>query len=219
MHLLRRRARGRQHRGGIRQVRRQSPRRRQAADVRGDVLDQIALGRRRRDHRPDLQGTGDEARLRLRRMGLEDRVPRRNRGVTRRKPRTRPLARSTPDQTGAGPLPAVAGRGAGKRGSGMTTLVARLGLMLAALLFAGLLTLAPPALAQQPSSVNPTASSVKEDKLLQQLRRIEGRGSIPDAKSYVVEQPAGRDWRQFHEVTLRWIGAIAILGMLVLLVV
>ena len=28
-------------------------------------------------------------------------------------------------------------------------------------------------------------------------------------------QPAGRDWRQFHEVTLRWIGAIAILGMLV----
>ncbi|HEX9322069.1 MAG TPA: formate dehydrogenase subunit gamma [Xanthobacteraceae bacterium] len=101
----------------------------------------------------------------------------------------------------------------------MTTLVARLGLMLAALLFAGLLTLAPPALAQQPSSVNPTASSVKEDKLLQQLRRIEGRGSIPDAKSYVVEQPAGRDWRQFHEVTLRWIGAIAILGMLVLLVV
>src|SRR6266536_2885716 len=101
----------------------------------------------------------------------------------------------------------------------MTTLVARLGLMLVALLFAGLLMLAPPALAQQPSSVNPTASSVKEDKLLQQLRRIEGRGSIPDAKSYVVEQPAGRDWRQFHEVTLRWIGAIAILGMLALLIV
>jgi formate dehydrogenase subunit gamma len=30
----------------------------------------------------------------------------------------------------------------------------------------------------------------------------------------VLIQPAGRDWRQFHEVTLRWIGAIAILGML-----
>ena len=26
------------------------------------------------------------------------------------------------------------------------------------------------------------------------------------------EQPAGRDWRQFHQVTLRWIGAIVILG-------
>jgi formate dehydrogenase subunit gamma len=34
----------------------------------------------------------------------------------------------------------------------------------------------------------------------------------------VVEQPEGRNWRQFHEVTLRWIGAIAILGMLVLLI-
>ena len=37
-------------------------------------------------------------------------------------------------------------------------------------------------------------------------------------KSYNIEQPAGRDWRHFHEVTLRWIGAIAILGMLGLLV-
>ena len=34
----------------------------------------------------------------------------------------------------------------------------------------------------------------------------------------VLEQPAGRDWRQFHQVTLRWIGAIAILGMLAVLV-
>ena len=99
------------------------------------------------------------------------------------------------------------------------TLVARLRLVCAALALAGLFSLAPPALAQQPSSVNPTANSVKEDKLLQQMRRIEGRGSIPDARSYVVEQPAGRDWRQFHEVTLRWVGAIAVLGMLVLLIV
>ncbi len=98
------------------------------------------------------------------------------------------------------------------------TLVARLRLVLAALALAGLVALAPPAPAQQPSSVNPTADSVKEDKLLQQFRRIEGRGSIPDTKSYVVEQPDGRNWRQFHEVTLRWIGAIAFLGMLVLLV-
>ncbi|HXN43514.1 MAG TPA: formate dehydrogenase subunit gamma [Xanthobacteraceae bacterium] len=101
----------------------------------------------------------------------------------------------------------------------MTTLVARLRLVFASLALAGLVSLAPAALAQQPSSVNPTANSVNEDKLLQQFRRIEGRGSIPDVKSYVVEQPEGRNWRQFHEVTLRWIGAVAILGMLALLIV
>src|SRR5262249_3885677 len=64
--------------------------------------------------------------------------------------------------------------------------------------------------AQQPSSVNPTASSVKEQELLKALKKVEGRGSIPDTKSYVIQQPAGRDWRQFHEVTLHWIGGIAI---------
>src|ERR1700694_1224259 len=100
----------------------------------------------------------------------------------------------------------------------MTTLVARLRLVFASLALAGLVALASPGLAQQPSSVNPTANSVNEDKLLQQFRRIEGRGSIPDTKSYVVEQPEGRNWRQFHEGTVRWIGAIAILGMLVLLI-
>ena len=78
---------------------------------------------------------------------------------------------------------------------------------------------ATPAFAQQqPSTVNPTADAVKEDKLLNQLRIINGRGSIPDVKSYNIEQPRGRDWRAFQEVTLPWIGAISILGMLVLLV-
>jgi formate dehydrogenase subunit gamma len=32
-------------------------------------------------------------------------------------------------------------------------------------------------------------------------------------------QPAGRSWREFHQVTLPWVGAIAILGMLAVLVV
>jgi formate dehydrogenase subunit gamma len=35
----------------------------------------------------------------------------------------------------------------------------------------------------------------------------------------VIEQPTGRDWRQFQQGTLRWIGALAILGMLAVLVV
>ena len=55
---------------------------RQAAAVRGDVLDQISACRRRRDHRADLQGARDQARLRLRRMGLDDRLSRGDRSVS-----------------------------------------------------------------------------------------------------------------------------------------
>jgi len=77
----------------------------------------------------------------------------------------------------------------------------------------------PPIAAQQPTSVDPTASAVSEQQLLQKFKTIQGRGSIPDTKSYTIEQPAGRDWRHFHEVTLRWIGAVAILGILAVLVI
>src|SRR5215469_332732 len=67
---------------GIQQVRRQPDAPRQAAAVRGDVLDQVAARRRRRDHRADLQGARDQARLWFRLVGLADRVSRRNCGVT-----------------------------------------------------------------------------------------------------------------------------------------
>src|SRR5215471_8017096 len=93
------------------------------------------------------------------------------------------------------------------------------------LLFVGVMVVAfniaitAPLSAQQPTSVDPDARAVKEQQLLQQLNKIQGRGTIPDTKSYVIEHPAGRDWRHFHEVTLRWIGGITVLGMLVLLVV
>jgi formate dehydrogenase subunit gamma len=75
---------------------------------------------------------------------------------------------------------------------------------------------APPVKAQ---TVDPTKSAVSEEQLLQQFKTIRGLGTIPDTKSYTLEQPAGRDWRHFHEVTLRWIGGVAILGILVLLVI
>jgi len=75
---------------------------------------------------------------------------------------------------------------------------------------------AVPASAQQ---VNPTASSVKEQQLLQELNRIQGRVSIPDQRSGVLEQPQGREWREFRNVTLRWIGGVAIVGMLAVLVI
>jgi formate dehydrogenase subunit gamma len=99
----------------------------------------------------------------------------------------------------------------------MTPLFARVRYVVGALALAWLVALAVPAAAQQP--VNPTASAVQEQQLLQQLGRVEGRITIPDEKAGVLEQPEGRSWRQFHGVTLRWIGAIAILGMLVVLVV
>lgn len=88
--------------------------------------------------------------------------------------------------------------------------------ILAALAFLLVVGASAPSNAQQ---VNPTASSVKEQLLLQESNRIEGRVSIPDQRSGVLEQPAGRDWREFRNVTLRWIGGIAILGMLALLVI
>jgi len=103
----------------------------------------------------------------------------------------------------------------------MARLFARARTIIGAFAVMLILAVAAPVGAQQPTSVNPTASSVKEQQLLNALQggSIGGRVSIPDQKSGRLIQPGGRDWRQFHEVTLRWIGAIAILGMLVLLVV
>ena len=69
-------------------------------------------------------------------------------------------------------------------------------------------------------SIRPRARSRKSSCCSELKRRSQGRCTLPDAEGlHLIEQPAGRDWRQFHEVTLRWIGAIAILGMLALLVV
>ena len=73
-----------------------------------------------------------------------------------------------------------------------------------------------PVLAQQ---INPTASSVNERQLLQEMDRIQGRVSIPDQRSSVLIQPAGREWREFRNVALRWVGGIAILGMLAVIVI
>jgi formate dehydrogenase subunit gamma len=79
--------------------------------------------------------------------------------------------------------------------------------------------LAESARAQQPSSVNPNASAVQEQQLLDRLQSVQGRISIPDEKAATLIQPDGQAWRQFHEVTLKWLGAVSVLGTLVLLVV
>src|SRR5580765_3953747 len=102
---------------------------------------------------------------------------------------------------------------------GMAKPFERFRFIVGALALAIVIAVAAPASAQQSGAqVNPTALSVKEQQLLQEMSRIQGRGTIPDVRSYVLEQPAGREWRHFHEVTLRWIGGIAVLGMLGLVV-
>jgi len=102
----------------------------------------------------------------------------------------------------------------------MATLFAAFRYVVGAFALVCLVTFAVPAAAQgQPTSVNPTAQAVKEQDLLRQLQQVQGRITIPDGKASILEQPAGRDWRRFHQITLRWIGAISILGMLVVLIV
>src|SRR5215831_1429149 len=100
----------------------------------------------------------------------------------------------------------------------MRTPLSMIRLAFAMIALLGLVLVVVPAGAQQPNPVNPTANSVTESQLLDQMRIISGRGTLPDVRSYNLVQPAGRDWRHFQEVVLPWVGAIAILGILVLLV-
>jgi formate dehydrogenase subunit gamma len=98
-------------------------------------------------------------------------------------------------------------------------LLARMPHVVALLVFLTIFA-ALPAAAQQNNPnepIDPDARSVKEQTLLQQEPRIEGRIDIPDKKASVLIQPAGREWDHFHEVILHWLGAIVILGMLALL--
>jgi formate dehydrogenase subunit gamma len=103
----------------------------------------------------------------------------------------------------------------------MLKILARTRHALAPLLFLSLLFIALQAHAQRtdPNSPveDPDAGAVKEQKLLQQESRIEGRIDIPDKRARVLIQPDGRVWDHFHEVTLHWLGAIILLGMIAVL--
>jgi formate dehydrogenase subunit gamma len=103
----------------------------------------------------------------------------------------------------------------------MTAFLARVRIAVGVLILAAAVLTALPASAQDRNpdgSVNPTASSVQEEQLFKEMRRIQGRCTLPDQKACTIEQPAGRDWRTFTVVTLSWIGGIAVLGMLAVLV-
>ena len=83
-----------------------------------------------------------------------------------------------------------------------------------------LVLVVPPAFALQlgpDGAPNPTASVASEQQLLQQSPRIEGLNAQPNERARVLMQPAGRQWDHFHEITLRWLGAVVILGMIVAL--
>ena len=97
----------------------------------------------------------------------------------------------------------------------MAKLFAQIRFIAGALALAFMFAAATPVSAQ----VNPTTSAVKEQQLLKELSTLQGRGSIPDQKSSMLIHPSGRDWQQWHQVTLRWIGAIAVLGALALMVI
>src|SRR5262245_50853748 len=80
-----------------------------------------------------------------------------------------------------------------------------------------LIVAAPPLLAQRlgpDGAPDPTASVASEQQLLQQEPRITGHIAQPNQRERVLMQPAGRRWDHFHEITLRWLGALAILGMI-----
>src|SRR2546429_8962987 len=96
----------------------------------------------------------------------------------------------------------------------MTRLASWLRFMLGAFALAGVIALSAPAQAQQSPIIDPTASVVNEQTLLRELPRIQGDIDQLDPRARVLEQPAGRVWDHFHEVTLYWVGAIVILGTL-----
>jgi len=98
----------------------------------------------------------------------------------------------------------------------MAKLFATIHLIVGALALAFMIAVAVPAPAS--AQGGPTATT-NEQQLLKQLHDgvIAGQVSIPDKKAANLIHPAGRNWREYHTVTLKWIGGIAIIGMLVLL--
>ncbi|CAH0165799.1 formate dehydrogenase subunit gamma [Roseomonas sp. CECT 9278] len=67
------------------------------------------------------------------------------------------------------------------------------------------------------SMLPPVADELEVIKALQG-GRVAGRITIPDQQAASLIQPGGRSWRDFHNVTLAWVGGIAVLGMVGILV-
>ncbi|WP_198372823.1 formate dehydrogenase subunit gamma [Roseomonas rosulenta] len=79
-----------------------------------------------------------------------------------------------------------------------------------------------PQVSGTPTSPTPMMPPVADElEVLKALQggRVAGRISIPDERAASLIQPGGRSWREFHNVTLAWVGGVAVLGMLALLAV
>jgi formate dehydrogenase subunit gamma len=72
----------------------------------------------------------------------------------------------------------------------------------------------PQASTASPSGANPTGQAVTEEQLLQNLRKLEGRITIPDYKAAVLQQPQGRNYQSFHERLLPWVMGVLIVAMI-----
>ena len=97
----------------------------------------------------------------------------------------------------------------------MRYLLARARFVFAAAMVGCLVAFAAPALAQQAGvPIDPQADVVDQQTLLREFPRIQGEINQLDPRARVLVQPAGRTWDYFHQVVLRWIGAIAIIGTL-----
>jgi formate dehydrogenase subunit gamma len=102
----------------------------------------------------------------------------------------------------------------------MTELLARVRFLLAAAAIGWLVAFAAPALAQQAGATfDPQADAVNQATLLREFPRIEGNINQLDQRARVLIQPGGRTWDYFHQIVLRWIGAIAIIGTVAVLAV
>ena len=96
--------------------------------------------------------------------------------------------------------------------------LARAQLIFAAAIIGCLLAVAAPALAQEAGATfDPQADAVNQRTLLREVPRIQGDINQLDPRARVLIQPAGRTWDYFHQVILRWIGAVAIIGTLLAL--
>jgi formate dehydrogenase subunit gamma len=82
------------------------------------------------------------------------------------------------------------------------------------------------AAATAPATVEPAAaqapaapSAANEQMLFNYLQgSVQGRVTIPDQRAALLIQPQGRDFQHYHRTTLKWLGGIAIGGMLVVLI-
>lgn len=76
-----------------------------------------------------------------------------------------------------------------------------------------------PAMAQGNATASPSLADERAMQALLRGETVHGRITIPDQRAANLIQPEGRNWREFHNVTLAWVGGIAVLGMLALLAV